>query len=689
MNTVVNNPLLETWNTPYELPPFGAVRPEQFAPAFELAFAQHKTEIDAIASDRLAPTFENTLVAFDRAGSLLSRVSDLFSNLTSAATNDALQAVQRDLAPKSAAHDSAIFMHAGLFARIDALVANRESLGLSKEQERLLDRVHLDFVRSGAKFAPDAKKRYAEIMQRLAELTTQFSQNVLGDENTWQILLKTESDLAGLPPFLRDAAKSAATARGVSDGHVITLSRSLVMPFITFSERRDLREQAYNAWVSRGEHAGPTDNRGIAKDILQLRKEQAVLHGFANYADYALSDSMAKKPAAVAELLGKVWEPAKARVASELAALEAMRLSHGSNDPVAAWDWRFYSEKVRKARYDLDDAETKPYFELNAMVASMFDCAGKLFGLKFVEKTGVPLYHPDVRLFEVFDASNVLSGIFLSDNFARQGKNGGAWMSLYRYQSCRTESERVIPIVANHNNFAKAPEGQATLLTLDDLRTLFHEFGHGLHGLLSNVRYKRLACTQVLQDYVELPSQLYEHWAMDPDVLAKHARHFQTGEAMPKSLLDRIRSAELFNAGYEAVEYTSSALIDMAAHSLTDYSNFDLTQFERDQLVKLGAPKEILPRHRLPHFGHLFSGNYYAAGYYVYMWAEVLDADAFDAFKEAGDVFDKSTAARLQKFVYGAGNSIEPREGYAAFRGRDAVVEPMLRGRGLLAESAN
>jgi peptidyl-dipeptidase Dcp len=684
----MTNPLLTTWAASYGLPPFADIKPDHFSGAFSAAFTEHLTELEAIATLTAPATFDNTLVAFDRAGALLDRLANTFWNLTSAATNDALQAVQRDLAPKLAAHDSAVYMNDRLFARIDAVHANRQTLGLSIEQTRLLERVHFDFVRAGAKLEATAKKRYAEIMQRLAELTTQFQQNVLADENEWKLVLETEADLAGLPTQLRDAAKSAAEARGVKDGYAITLSRSLAMPFLTYSERRELREKVFNGWTSRGENTGANDNRTIAVDILKLRKEQAGLHGYKTYADYALVDRMAKTPSAVADLLEKVWEPAKARAKDELAALDAMRISQGKTETVARHDWHFYAEKVRKARYDLDDSETKPYFELDAMLAAAFDCAGKLFGLKFEEKQGVPLYHPDVRLFEVKNTAGALIGVFLSDNFARQGKNGGAWMSAYRSQSRRTDSEAIIPIIANHNNFAKAPTGQKTLLTIDDVRTLFHEFGHGLHGLLSNVHYKRLSGTNVLTDYVELPSQLFEHWAFHPDVLAKFARHFETGAVMPQSLIDRIRKAEHFNAGFQTVEYTSSALVDMALHSQSSYDNFDLVAFEKSELTRLGAPKEIPPRHRVPHFSHVFSGDGYAAGYYVYMWAEVLDADAFEAFKESGDVFDAATAERLKKFVYSAGNSIEPREGYAAFRGRDAVVEPMLRGRGLLADTA-
>ncbi|MBC7708656.1 MAG: M3 family metallopeptidase [Rhizobacter sp.] len=678
-----SNPLLDTWVTPYGLPPFALVNADHFLPAFAAALAEQRNEIDTLAAASDAPTFANTLGAFDRSGRLLARVRELFFNLAAAETSPALQKVELEIAPLLAAHNSAIYMNAALFARINTIQTQADSLGLSLEQRRLLDRVHLDFVRAGANLADASKTRYAQVVAKLAELTTQFSQNVLADEAGYQLLLTTEADLSGLPVFLRNAAKAAAEARGIKDAHAITLSRSLLMPFLTFSERRDLREQALTAWLARGEQTGASDNRPIALEILKLRLEQANLHGYKTFADYALVDRMAGQPAAVQELLGKVWEPAKQRANAELDAIKATALATGSTHPIEQWDWRFYAEKVRQTRYQLDDAETKPYFELNAMMGAMFDCAGKLFGLAFEEKLGVPMYHPDVRTFEVKNAQGALVGIFLSDNFARASKSGGAWMSAYRLQSRMADTD-VIPIIANHNNFAKAPAGEPTLLSLDDVRTLFHEFGHGLHGLLSNVTFERLSGTNVLQDYVELPSQLFEHWALESVVLDKHAKHYQTGASIPAVLRQRIEAARLFNKGFETVQYTASALVDMAAHALTSYDEFDLVGFEKAELARLGMPSPIPMMHRLSHFRHLFAGDSYAAGYYVYMWAEVLDADAFDAFVEAGDPFDAPTAERLHRYVYSAGNTIEPRDAYAAFRGRAAKVEPMLRKKGLL-----
>ena len=678
------NPLLQAWNTPYGLPPFAAVGAADFEPAYEVALAQHLAEIEAIASDPRPPSFENTIAAVDRCGRLLDRLDGMFHNLASSETSPALQGVQTRMAPLLAAHSSAFFMHRGLFARIDALHAERDALGLTAEQRRVLERYHFDFVRAGAELEPAAQRRYAQIMGRLAELTTRFGQNVLADESAFQLVLRSDADAAGLPGFVRAATRQAAIERGLNDSMLVTLSRSLIVPFLTFSERRDLREQAWRAWTSRGEHAGEHDNREVAREILTLRNEQARLHGFACYADYALADTMAGRQSAVTALLKQVWEPAKARAAEEQQALEALALSRGETIALEPWDWRFYAEKVRQVRYDLDEAAIKPYFPLARMVEAVFDCAQRLFGLHFVEQPQIEVYHPDVKVYEVRGADGAVIGVFLHDNFARATKRSGAWMSSFRQQS--RNGEGVLPIVINNNNFAKGAAGEPTLLSFDDARTLFHEFGHGLHGLLSNVTYERVAGTAVLRDFVELPSQLFEHWLTEPGVLKRHARHHLTGEAIPDALIERLHEARLFNQGYETVRYAASALVDMAAHALTSPQVPDVVAFERDELARIGAPATVGMNHRLCHFQHLFAGSGYAAGYYVYLWAEVLDADGFDAFVEAGNPFDPATAQRLLQFIYSSGNSLEPTAAYRAFRGREPTVAPMLKQRGLVAQ---
>ena len=679
------NPLLDAWNTPHGLPPFATTSAEHFAPAFDVALKTHRAELDAIANTLTAPTFENTLAAFDRSGRLLTRIDQMFYNLAASETSPALQAVERAMAAPLAAHSNAIYMHAALFKRIDALYGRRTSLGLNTQQLRLLERVHLDFVRAGARLSPDAQVRYGQVTEKLAELTTQFSQNVLADEAAYRLVLKDEKDLAGLPEFVRAGAKQAATERGI-DGHLITISRSLIVPFLTFSDNRELRERAYKAWTERGQGVNngseKFNNSPIIQEIMALRLEQAKLHGYESYSDYALSDTMAGKQSAVLELLMKVWTPAKEKARLESEALQAMALSRGEKIELAPWDWRYYAEKVRQARYDLDDASVKPYFSLDRMVEAAFDCANRLFGLRFIFKPELKAYHPDVKVYEVQNADGSLLGVFLHDNFSRTTKRGGAWMSNFRAQSMIDGA--ITPIVVNNNNFAKGAEGKPTLLSFDDARTLFHEFGHGLHGLLSNVHYERLSGTSVLRDFVELPSQLFEHWLSEPAVLKRHARHVDTGEPIPDALIARLKAACQFNQGFETVEYTASALVDLALHSQTSFAALDIAKFEVQELEKIGMPKQIQMRHRLPHFGHLFSGSSYASQYYVYLWAEVLDADGFDAFSEAGDPFDAPTAQRLRQFIYASGNTMEPTEAYRAFRGRAPTVTPMLKKKGLL-----
>ena len=683
MTSSVGNPLLQPWQTLHGLPPFAAIRPEHFLPAFEVAMAEHRAEVEAIGAAPEPPTFENTIAAFDRAGLQLARVELLFDNLVSSETSPPLQTVEREMAPRLAAHASAVYSDRRLFERIESLHERRTELGLAPEALRVLERYHTDFVRAGARLGTEAQQRHAEIMARLAELMTRFGQNLLADEAAWHLPLQGENDLAGLPESVRAAARQAGLQRGI-DGAVITLSRSLVVPFLTYSERRDLREQAWRAWTSRGEHDGLHDNRPVAGEILALRGELARLHGEPSYAVHVLRDTMARTPAHVSELLEQVWAPACARAAEEREALEALALSRDEPAQIEAWDWRYYAEKVRKVRYDFDEAEVKPYFALDRMIEAAFDCAQRLFGLRFTARPEAETYHPDVAVYEVHDGDGVLLGVFLHDNYARPTKRSGAWMGSYRVQSRDAGGARVVPIVVNNNNFAKAAAGGPTLLSFDDARTLFHEFGHGLHGLLSDVAYRRVAGTQVLRDFVELPSQLFEHWLDEPEVLRWHARHHATGEPIPDALIERIQAARHFNQGYETVRYAASALVDLAAHAREDPLPIDIVEFERAELERLGMPAGIGMNHRLPHFPHLFSGAGYAAGYYVYLWAEVLDADGYGAFVEAGDPFHADVAARLRRCVYAAGDSIEPSAAYRAFRGRNPHLEPMLRQRGLL-----
>ena len=682
--TVVN-PLLDDWDTPYGLPPFDRLRAEHFEPALHAAMAEHRAELAAIAADPSPADFDNTAAAFDRAGRRLARIAAAFYNLTSSATSPELQAVQRAMAAPMAAHHSAVHMDAGLFKRIAALHGHRAELGLQPEQVRLVERLHLDFVRAGARLAPAQQQRYAAVMQALAGLTTRFAQNVLHDESSWLLPLSGEAELAGLPDFVRASARQAAAERGLG-GYVLTLSRSLVLPFLTYSQRRDLREQAWRAWVGRGENPGEHDNREVARDILRLRNEQARLHGHASYADYALTDTMAGTRGAVQGLLGEVWPRALAAVERERAMLlEAMR-AQGVAGEIEPWDWRFWAEQVRRQRFAIDDAEVKPYFQLERVVQAAFDCAERLFGLRLVARADIPVYHPDVKAYEVRDPADRVVGIFLQDNYGRAAKRSGAWMSALRWQSRNTADGAVqLPVIVNNNNFAKGAADAPTLLSLDEARTLFHEFGHGLHGLLSNVQYERLSGTQVLRDFVELPSQIFENWITEPEVLQRHAQHVKTGEPIPHDLVQRLQRASRFGQGFETVRYTASAIVDLALHALPDAEPpADLCAFEADLLHAQGLPHGVGVNHRLVHFQHLFASSGYAAGYYVYLWAEVLDADGYDAFTEAGSPFDPAVAQRLKEHVYASGNSVEPGAAYAAFRGRPPTVLPLLEKRGLL-----
>jgi peptidyl-dipeptidase Dcp len=547
----------------------------------------------------------------------------------------------------------------------------------------VLERYHTGFRRAGAGLDDASKKRLAEITERLATLGTSFSQNVLADEQAYTLRLDGEAELAGLPDFMGEVLRSEAKERGL-EGHVITLSRSSVEPFLQFSSRRDLREKIYRAFAMRGDNGGKTDNKAIIAETVKLRAERAKLLGFQDYAHYRLDDAMAKTPAAVRDLLDTVWAKARTRALIDRDALQELVREDGGNFKLAAWDWRYYAEKLRQRAFDFDEAAIKPYLNLDRLIEAAFYTAQKLFGLSFAPRPDAPAWHPDVRVWEVRDNnSGKKVGLFFGDYFARSSKRSGAWMTSLRDQE--RLAGNIDPLIINVCNFAKAPDGEPTLLSFDDARTLFHEFGHALHGLLSSVTYPKISGTSVSTDFVELPSQLYEHWLEQPDVLRRYARHYETGEPMPEELLKRLISARNFNMGFATVEYVSSALVDLEFHSMPSADNIDTTAFEEKALSAIGMPAEIGMRHRSPHFGHIFSGGGYAAAYYSYMWSEVLDADAFAAFEETGDIFDPATAKRLRDTIYAAGGKQDPAEAYKAFRGRLPTADALLRKRGFAA----
>jgi peptidyl-dipeptidase Dcp len=681
----VDNPLLRDWTAPFGVPPFADIRPEHFMPAFERAFAVHEAEIEEIAVVPAPPSFDNTIVALERSGALLERVADVFAALVGADSNDALLEIERDISPRLATHWSNIHMNQGLFRRVEELRRNASSLALTAEQARVLERYHLDFRRAGAGLDETDRRRLSDIIERLAEIGTEFSQNVLADEQSAVVELGPD-DLAGLPDHVVAAARAAAAERG-RDGHLVTMSRSSVEPFLALSSRRDLREKAWRAFIARGDHDGEHDNKPLIAETVRLRAEQARLLGYDTYARFQLDDNMAKTPDAARDLLEKVWRPAVARARADRDAMQDMIRAEGGNFDLAPWDWRYYAEKLRKVRCDLAEGEIEPYLPLERMIEAAFDTAHRLFGLSFAPRTDVPTWHSDVRVFEVTGRDGRHMGLFFGDYFARASKRSGAWMTSLRDQD-RLDGDRLAsetrPLIVNVMNFNKGEGGAPTLLSFDDARTLFHEFGHALHGLLSDVTYPRISGTSVETDFVELPSQLYEHWLERPEVLSRFARHHATGEAMPDALIKKLVAARTFNQGFTTVEFVASALIDLDFHSLAWVEDLDPAAFEEEALERIGMPAEIAMRHRPPHFQHVFADDDYAAAYYSYMWSEVLDADAFQAFEETGDIFDPGVAERLLKYVYSAGGSRAPDEAYTAFRGRLPSEEALLRRRGLV-----
>lgn len=687
------NPLLAEWSGPYGgVPPFDQVEVAHFEPAFEAAMAEHMAEIERIVTNPEPATFANTIEALERAGRTLNRVATVYSIWGSTMNSPEFQVVQREMAPRLAAFNDRIMQNEALFRRIEAVweAAGGEATAterkaatgevLTPEQQRLVWRYYTDFVRAGAKLDATAKARLSAINQRLAGLYTRFSQNVLADETNHYLVLESEADLAGLPESVRAAAAAAAREKGLEGKWVITNTRSSMDPFLTYSDRRDLRERAWRIWVNRGDNGDEHDNNAIITEILKLRAERAKLLGYETHAHWRLEAAMAKTPERALELLEAVWKPATDRVREEVADMQALADAEGAGITIEPWDYLYYAEKVRKARYDLDQNEVKPYLQLEKLREGMFWVAGELFDFDFRPVTDVPVYHPDVRVWEVTDRTTGRHiGLFYFDPFARPGKRSGAWMNAYRRQE-RFDGE-VTTIVSNNLNFVKGAPGEPTLISWDDAETLFHEFGHALHGLSSSVNYPSLSGTAVPRDYVEFPSQLLEHWLATPEVLQRFAVHYQTGEPIPQDLVDRIERASTFNQGYATVEYLASALVDMRLHLAGDVE-IDPDAFERETLAEYGMPREIVMRHRTPHFLHVFASDGYSAGYYSYLWADVHTADAAEAFHEAGGLYDREVADRLRKYVFSVGNTIDPAEGYRAFRGRDAEVGALMRDRG-------
>jgi len=677
------NPLLAPWSGPYGgVPPFGAVRVEHFKPALEAAMAEQLKEIDAITANPAKPDFANTVAALERAGRTLNRVGAIFGVFSSTMSTPDFQAVESEMAPKLAAFGDQITQNEKLFARVAAVYDSRGTLNLTPEQKRLVWLDYTGLVRAGAKLDKPAKDRLTAINQRLASLFTSFSQNLLADETDYVLVLDKEADLAGLPDSLRQAAAAAAESRGHKGKWAILNTRSSMEPFLTYSDRRDLREKVWRTYYNRGDNGDAHDNNKIITEILKLRAERAKLLGYQTHAHWRLENTMAKTPERAMELMEAVWTPAVARVHEEVADMQALADKEGAKITIEPWDYRYYAEKVRKAKYDLDENAVMPYLQLEKLREGMFWAAGELFGFHFTQVKDAPVVQPDIRVWKVTDAAGKLVGLWYFDPYARPGKGSGAWMNAYRNQE---RFDGAVPtIVSNNTNFVKGKPGEPILISWDDATGLFHEFGHALHGLNSSVEYPSLSGTSVPNDYAEFPSQLMENFLSTPEVLNRYALHYQTGKPIPKELVERLDRAAKFNQGFKTVEYLAGAIVDMKLHlAATPDKNIDPDAFERQALAELGMPKEIVMRHRTPQFGHIFAGDGYSAGYYAYLWSDTLAADAWEAFKEApGGPWDKDVAKRLHDHVFSVGNTIDPADGYRAFRGRDPGTAALMRKRG-------
>lgn len=675
------NPLLKEWNTPYGVPPFDEIKDEHYEPAFDYAMKEQKENIEKIINNSEEPTFENTIEALEYSGLLLSKVSGVFYNMLSSNTNDSLQAIAQRISPKLSKHYDEITLNEKLFERIEKLYNKKSSLNLNKEQERVLELTYKSFVRNGAKLDDKRKKRLMEINERLSLLSLQFGDNMLAETNNFELTIENEKDLAGLPAATIEAAAITAKEKGYEGKWVFTLHNPSVMPFLQYASNRELRKKIQQAYVNRCNNNNEFDNKNIIIEILNLRIERAKLLGYENHAQYVLEDNMAKNTENVYNLLNQLWPPALKVATKEADMYRAMMKKEGINEELKAWDWRYYTEKVRKEKYNLDEEELKPYFKLENVRDGIFEVSNKLFGLNFKKVNNIPVYHPDVESFEVLNENNEVIAVLYMDYHPRESKRGGAWMNTYRDQY-KYNGKNVIPIITVNCNFTKPTQTLPSLLTLDEVETLFHEFGHALHGILSDCTYPSVSGTSVPRDFVELPSQLMEHWATHPQVIKKYAKHYQTNQPIPDELIKKIEDASHFNQGFATTEFLASALLDMYYHTIVTVDFKNPVEAENNIMKKLGLIPEIAPRHRSTYFSHIFGGGY-SAGYYSYIWSEVLDSDAFEAFVEKGDIFDKETADKLKKYIYSNGHKDDPMTMYINFRGREPKIDALLKNRGL------
>ncbi len=677
------NPLLAEWDTPFGVPPFDLIEDEHYLPAFRYAMEQEQEEIAAIVDNAEPPTFANTIEALERSGRMLTRVANVFFAINSAHSNDSIRATARTVSPELAAHSDDISLNAELYQRVRSVYDRRDELPLTAEQQRLLEETHKSFVRSGAALGEEAQERLRAINGELAQLSQQFGQNLLAETNASAIHVTDERDLGNLPQSLVATAAQEAQRRGHDGGWSFTLQRPSINPFLQYSPNRELRRQLFMGYAMRGDNDNDTDNKELLAQMAALRAERSALMGYETHAHYVLSDNMAETPERVYELLDQIWQPALQMAEAERDALQAMMREDGIDDELRGWDWRYYAEKVRRARYDLDEEALRPYFEFTAVRDGVFQVANRLFGLTFSELTDLPQWHPEQQVFEVKEADGTHVGILYMDFFARESKRGGAWMNALRSQS-RLDG-KVTPIVTNNFNFPPPTEDSPALLSLSEASTLFHEFGHALHGLFSDVTYESLSGTSVPRDFVEFPSQVMQNWSTEPEVLRLFARHYETGEPMPDELIEKIQAASKFNQGFATVEYMAASYLDMAWHTMARPEVHEPQAFEDAEMERIGLIEEIIPRYRSPYFAHIFSGGY-SSGYYSYIWSQVLDADAFEAFKETS-LFDQETAQRFRQHILSQGGTRPGMELYEAFRGRPPEIQPLLERRGLTGDS--
>ena len=674
------NPFLSNYETPFEVPPFDKIKNLHFLPAYDKGIEEQKSEIEAIISNTEAPNFENTVLAYEYSGQLIQKVEDVFGNLLSANTNDELQAIAQEIYPKLSIHQDEILLNEKLFVRIKSVYNQKDKLNLDKEDLKLLEETYKEFVRRGANLSNEKKEELKKINEELSLLGLQFGENLLAETNNYKLVVDNEKDLSGLPESVISAAAEAAEVEGK---WVFTLHKPSWIPFLQYADNRELREELYKAMYMRGNNDNEFDNKEIIKKIISLRTKSANILGYENYALYALDNRMAKNPVNVYELLNKLWEPALDMAKKEAADIQSIMAKDGNIEKLESWDWWYYTEKIRKEKYDIDESEIRPYFELNSVREGAFTLANKLWGLQFSEIKNVPLPHPDARAFEVKEANGDHIGVLYVDYYPRASKRGGAWMSSYRKQHRTIDGDKISPIITNVCNFSKPTGNQPALLSFDEVTTLFHEFGHGLHGLLSDCKYHSLSGTSVARDFVELPSQIMENWCSQPEMLKLFAKHYQTGETIPQKLIDKIVASSKFNEGFETVEYLAASILDMDYHSLASTEGLDLERFESESMAKIGLIDEIIPRYKSTYFNHIWASSGYAAGYYSYIWAEVLDADAFSTFVNSGDFFNKEIASSYRELILSKGGTEDAMTMYERFRGQKPLIQPLLDKRGL------